>query len=216
MIKVSIHQPMYLPYPGIFNKIKNSDIFIFLDDAQYIRKYFYNRNKIKKPTGEMMIVVPIIQKHKQNLNEVQISQNVNWQKHHFRTFEHMYNTSDHFKDYKDYFERIYEKKFQYLNDLNIETMVDIMKELEINIPIYFSSKLLPDKELKSTERLIALCKKVGGDVYVSGMGGKNYMDEKLFEKEDIKIVYLNYKTKEYKQLFSDFIPNLSIVDLLFN
>jgi len=216
MTMISIHQPMYLPYPGIFNKIKNSDIFVFLDDAQYTRTYFYNRNKVKSPHGELMITVPIIKKHEQNLNEVRISQNVNWQGQHLKTLEHMYNKSDHFKDHKDYFENIYKKKWEFLNDLNIETMTHIMEELKIDVPIYFSSKLLQNVELKSTERLIALCQKVGGDCYLSGIGGENYMDKKLFEKEGIKLVYQSYITKEYKQLYPPFISNLSIVDLLFN
>jgi len=216
MTTVAIHQPMYLPYPGVFNKIKNSDVFVFLDDAQYTRSYFYNRNRVKAPDGELMLTVPVVKPHGLKLSEVRISPNVDWQERHFKTFERLYKKSDHYAEHRDYFEQVYSRRWDFLNDLNIETMRYLMEALELDVPVYYSSQLLKGEEVYATERLVAICNKLGATKYISGIGGKNYVDEGLFEREGIELVYQEYRPREYKQRFPPFIPNLSVVDLLFN
>ena len=84
-----------------------------------------------------------------------------------------------------------------------------------------SAKIVKESTLKieknSTERLVAVCKAVGADQYVAGSGSKNYMDEKLFERNNIKVVFQNYVPVVYLQrLSSTFIPNLSVIDLISN
>lgn len=215
MIKVAIHQPMYLPYPGVFNKIKNVDVFVFLDDAQYSNQYYYNRNRIKTPRGEQMLTVPVKKSFGQKLNEVQIENNILWQKKHMKALIANYSRAEHFKDHKDFFEEIYSMKWEKLHDLNMKTMTYLLEQLEITTPYHLSSQLLK-KELKGTERLVEICRKLDADVYLSGISGKDYLDLKLFEDAGIKVEFQNYKPREYKQLFGEFIPNLSIVDMLFN
>lgn len=216
MTIVGIHQPMYLPYLGIFNKMKSVDVFVFLDDVEYSSGYYYNRNRIKCPNGELMLTVPVMKKNGIRLNEIKIAQNIRWQEKHMKSLITCYEKSDHFKDYKNFFEEVYNAKWEKLHELNMKTMLYIIEQLGIEIPIYFSSELLKDYQSSGTQRLVDICIKLDADVYLSGIGGRDYLETGLFNQNDVKIEYQNYNPREYKQLYPPFIPYLSIIDLLFN
>ena len=210
---------MYLPYPGVFNKMKNVDIFVFLDDVQYSEGYFYNRNKIKTQNGALMLTVPLKKSSDKNLKEIKIENNIFWQKKHMRSIIVSYEKADHFKNYREFFEEVYNvnTKWEKLHDLNVKTLLFFMEQLNIDIPFYFSSELLKNHSpVMGTERLVEICKELDAKIYLSGIGGKDYIEKKLFEESNIGLEFQKYVPKEYKQLFGDFIPNLSIVDLLFN
>jgi hypothetical protein len=214
---VSIHQPNYLPWLGYFNKIANSDVFIFLDSVQYTTKSFINRNKIKTPRGVQWITLPCLStgRYGQLINEVEIANSKCWDRIHWNMIKGNYAKTPYFQDYKYLFESIYQKEWDNLAELN-ETLVKLICEI-LNIK---NVKFLRASELnisgKSTEMLINICKAVGGDTYLSGNGGKNYMDEQLFEKEGIKLKYSEFQHPVYNQLWGDFVPNLSVIDFIFN
>lgn len=217
MTKIAIHQPMYLPYPGVFNKMKSVDKFVFLDDANYSDGYYYNRNRIKTPNGALMLTVPIKKSSSSKLNEVKIENNILWQKKHIKSLVVYYGKSDHFNDYRDFFEEIYNTKWKKLHDLNVKTMAYLMKQLDIDTPFYFSSELLKNHPVtEGTQRLVEICKELDAEIYLSGISGRDYLDKTLFEKNNIKLEFQNYIPKRYKQLYGDFIPNLSVIDMLFN
>lgn len=219
MTKISIHQPMYLPYIGVFNKIKNVDIFVFLDDAMYSDGYYFNRNRIKTQNGALMLTVPLKKSSDKNLDKIKIENNILWQKKHMRSIILNYEKSDHFKDYRGFFEEVYnvDTRWEKLHDLNMKTMLYLMDQLNIDTPFYLASKLLKNHPpLGGTKRLVEICKELDAKIYLSGIGGKDYIEKKLFEKDCIELEFQNYVSKDYKQLYGDFIPNLSIVDLLFN
>jgi len=213
---VTIHQPMYLPYPGIFNKMKTADIFVFFDDAEYSSGYYYNRNRIKGPNGEIMLTVPVMKKKGIKLNEIEIAQNIHWQEKHLKSLISCYEKSEHFKDYQGFFEEIYSKKWSKLHDLNMKTTLYLMENLDIDVPFYFSSKLLKEGNLLGTKRLVEICKSLDAKTYLSGISGRDYLEIELFKENSIIVEYQNHTTKEYKQLYPPFISNLSIIDLLFN
>jgi len=219
MTKIAIHQPMYLPYLGIFNKMKNVDVFVFLDDAKYSDGYYYNRNRIKTPRGDLMLTVPIRKLSGEKLNEIKIENNIFWQKKHMKSLIVYYEKSGHFTDYRDFFEKVHNTnmKWKKLHDLNMTILVYLMKQLDIDTPFYFSSDLLKNyPPLKGTQRLVEICRELDVEIYLSGVSGRNYLDEKLFEENNIMLEFQKYTPKEYKQLYGDFIPNLSAIDLLFN
>lgn len=208
---------MYLPYPGFFNKIKEADIFVIGDDALYSRRAFYNRNKIKGPNGPVMITVPLIDAEGKKLNEVEIFNGIDWKKKHLKSIETFYQKADYYENYIDFFRKIYKKKWEKLFGINMETTYYIMEQIGLDKEIFFTSELLRDYEFKGkTQRIVDICKILGADEYFSGIGGKNYLEPELFEKNKISLQYQNYYPKVYKQLYGRFIPNLSIVDLLFN
>jgi hypothetical protein len=215
-MKVAIHQPNYLPYLGFFHKLSLVDTFVIMDDTQYDKK-FTNRNKIKVPGNWIWLTVPINKKHKFVANKiVEINNEENWQSDHFEKINHSYSNSEFFKkNYKTFFEKIYSKKWDHLFTLNYELIIQLIDWLDIKIEVIKESEL--NINGNSTDRLVNISKKIGAETYVSGIGGKEYMNKKMFETNNIKIEYQNFKCPIYKQVFnSEFIPNLSIIDLLFN
>jgi len=218
---VSVHQPQYLPWTGYFDKILKSDCFVFLDKVQYKHREFQNRNRIRTKTGWIWLTVPVITKgHRgQLLSEVKIDNTLDWQKTHFRSLEVSYNKAKFFKEYKNWLEEVYlEKKWERLIDLNVFIIKHILRELEIKTPIYFESELGTTQA--GTERIIEICKKLKANCYLSGIGGKDYLEEERFKQEGIELKYQEFKHPIYSQVFckdkKEFMPNLSVVDLLFN
>lgn len=213
---VSAHQVNYFPYPGFFHKILFSDVFVVLDDVQF-QYDITNRNKIVSLDGNWIrIIVPIQQKYKfSKILGVKINNNLPWKERNWKLIYESYKNAKYFHLYKDYFENLYKKDWLYIFELNYETILKVKDWLGIK------TKILKESELNisgiSTERLVNLCKKLGADTYLSGIGGKQYLNEKLFEKNKINLQYQNYIPIKYTQnLAKSFIPNLSIIDLLAN
>ena len=214
---VSIHQPNYLPWLGYFHKIANCDVFVSLDNVPYTKNSLINRNKIKTQHGARWITLSVLTKGHcgQLINDVKINNNVPWSKIHWKRLEANYAKAPHFQEYKDQFESIYQENWQTLTDLN-ETLLKLICE----ILCIKNIKFIRASELgvcgKSTALLVDICKAVGADTYLSGFGGKKYMDEELFGKEGIQLKYSGFQHPVYNQMWGDFIPNLSVIDFIFN
>lgn len=209
----SIHQPQYLPYIGFFHKLSKSDIFILLDDVPATSNDFTNRNRIRTMDGWMWLTVPVLNKNKTPVNQIKI-QSSNWGRKHWNSIIANYGKAPYFSEYSGYFKKVFEREWDMLVDLDEELLHYIAGKLNINIPFIKSSEL--GIEGAGTERLISICKEVGADSYLSGIGGKDYLDEVMFKKENIKLIYQEFQHPVYRQRFEDFEPNMSIIDLLFN
>ncbi|TET18311.1 MAG: hypothetical protein E3J78_06525 [Candidatus Cloacimonadota bacterium] len=214
---IAIHQPNYIPWPGFFYKMITSDVFVFLDDVQFSRRSFTHRNRVKgSECNAIWLTVPVCKKGKfyQNINEVLIKTTSDWQKKHFGTLLMNYANAPFFRYYKEELQRIYSQKWDRLVDLNLALLRFVMGVFKIEKNLYLSSELKAKGE--KTEKLISIIKELDGEVYLSGSGAKNYLDENLFEKEKIELAYYHYGLFVYPQLWGKFIPNLSALDLLFN
>lgn len=214
---LSIHQPNFIPWLGFFYKLKLSDSFVFLDDAQFSKNSFINRNKIRTPQGENWITLPVQSSGKfgQNINEVEIT-NYNVTKRKILSSIKMnYSKARYFSDYFGEFEDIFNKNEGNLSNLNIDLILLINKILNINTKVVLSSHL-DNIQTNSTERLISICKKMNCSIYFSGFGGSKYQDENLFAENNIELKKTDFIHPLYPQLWGDFIPNLSVIDLIFN
>ena len=214
-MKIAIHQANYFPYPGFFHKINQADVFVIQDDIKFVNKVT-NRNKIISSSGHTWINVPIKKGHQSlPIMDVKINNEIPWKKINFKKVCAGYNKTKFFHLYKDFFENLYKKEWNNIFDLNFETIKQVLIWLNIKTKIVIESEL--DVSGQHTERLVNVCKKLGADTYISGIGGKKYLDEKLFEKNKIILKYQNYNPIKYTQHMSkSFIPNLSIIDLLAN
>jgi hypothetical protein len=214
-LKAVIHQPQYFPYPGFFHKLSLADIFVIMDDVQYDKRYT-NRNRVISPRGPMWLTVPINKKQKFMPNNlVEINNDMPWRELHWKRLQLSYNNSKFFHLYKDYFRDFYEREWKLLFDLDYEALRQVISWLGLKMEIVKESGL--GIKTESTQRLLDVTKAVGADTYVAGSGSKNYMDEKLFERNNIKVEYQNYAPVKYPQhLAATFIPNLSIIDMLSN
>ncbi len=213
---ISVHQPQYIPWLGYFDKIAQSDQFVFLDNVQYKEREFQNRNKIRTKDGSIWLTVPVISKGegRQKISEVKIDNGTAWQRKHLGSLKTSYSSAAYFKEYYPFFEELLSREWVYLKDLNIETIRFSLKELTISTPISFESDL--GITSSRTERIIDICKKLKADTYLSGSGGKDYLNEALFAQNNIKLVYQDFKHPQYKQCYVPFEPYMSIIDLLFN
>ncbi len=217
MTTVSIHQPQYLPYLGFFHKIAHSDIFVVLDDVQYQRRGVQNRNKIKTGSGWQWLTVPIFyHSGQQMIQDVLINNMSNWKRDHWKALVFNYSPTPFFRKYSDKLQAVLEQDYKTLSQLNMALTETILDFLEISIPIFYSSQL--ETVGNKTQRLVSICQAVGADCYLSGPGGRKYMDLDLFARTDITVQWQQFAPPVYEQHFPEvgFIPNLSIVDVLFN
>jgi hypothetical protein len=214
---ISIHQPQYLPWDNFFKKIKKSDCFIFLDNVEFQKNGLQNRNQIKTSNGPIWLTVPIKQKLGQKISDVEIDNSKDWKKKHWKTISENYNKSKHFDSFKGNFQNIFLSNWNNLSELNIKIILEILMILNIKTKIYKASDL--KVKGKSTELLVNLCKKINSKTYMSGEGGKNYLELEKFKEAGIQVIFeKNINQKPYKQNHDNvgFVQNLSIIDNLFN
>jgi hypothetical protein len=216
----SVHQPQYIPWLGYFDKIARSDAFVFLDNVQYKTREFQNRNKIRTKDGWIWLTVPVICKGlgRQKICSTNIDNSSGWANEHLRSIKTWYAKAGFLKDYLPFFEETYSKSWERLVDLNVHIINYLLKQLSINTPLYFESQLNIDSV--HTDRIIEICQKLKADTYLSGIGGKDYLEEEKFSRAGIKLVYQEFAHPAYHQQFmrdeKDFLPFMSVLDLLFN
>jgi len=216
---VTIHQPQYLPWLGYFNKAYQADIFIILDNVQFKKNDWQNRNRIRTSQGCQWLTVPVLHDHGQAINKVKLNNTTHWRKAHFNALLMNYGKAPFFKNYIDFFESMYNKEWEYLADINIGFIEQIIQWLRIETRIVKSSDYSVTED--STQRLIDLCKQFDATTYISGSDGEKYMDIKKFEENDIRLEVQDYQHPVYPQLWTggnndNFISHMSVIDLLFN
>jgi hypothetical protein len=215
-LKVAITQSNYIPWKGFFDSIRMVDVFVLYDDMQYTKRDWRNRNLIKSPEGTKWLSIPVEVKGKyfQNISETKIS-DPSWAKQHWSTLQHTYGKLDGFSFYKSVFEELYSREYTFLSEVNFAFIKAICGILDIKTQIKWSNEfVLPEGK---TERLVHICKELGGTDYYTGPAAKNYMDENLFAKENIAVHFYDYSGyPEYEQKYPPFSHGVSILDLLFS
>jgi len=202
---------------GYFDQIYRSDVFVFYDDVQYDKHGWRNRNKIKTPKGWQWLTVPVLTRDRfgKLIYEMEIDNHTPWAEKHLKSIQANYRRSPYHDSYIKFLEEIYSTKWRYLADLDIELI-----KLIINLLGMKDKKFVRSTELNvegaRIERLIKICRLLKADIYLTGQAARNYLDEKLFAEAGINVEYQNYKHPLYPQLYGDFIPYLSVIDLLFN
>ncbi len=217
MTTIAIHQPNYIPWTGYFYKIAKCDVFVFFDDVQMPRgKSFVTRNKILAPNGPIWLTVPVKDRGKMlKINEVEIAEG-NWNEKHWKSIEVSYCKSQFFEELKEDFKAIYMKNWTNICELNVEIIKKVLELLEIDTKLVFSSDV--PAEADKENRIIEIIKHFNADTYISGKGtgSQRYVFEEEFEKKDIKLIFNEFEHPIYKQTHHGFVPNMSVLDLLFN
>jgi len=187
-LKIAIHQPEHFPYMGFFEKLKACDVFVLLDDVQYKKNNFQNRNRFLNKQGiEEWFTVQIEKGSSRRLiNEIKVSKQTLWKEKIINKLKHNFK-----KDYSFIYD------YDLLVDINKASIEYAMKKMKIEKQIVKSSDI--EKSGKKTELLISICKSLGASSYVSGIGGKNYLDIELFKKNNIELNFIN---PEIKNIYS--------------
>ena len=211
-----ILQPSYLPWLGYFAQMQRSDVFVIYDDVQYDKHSWRNRNRIKAPQGMQWLCVPVLTKGQNwpTNRAVRIDNAIVWRKKHRLSIRQNYGTVPYFSDYIDIFDELYSRFRDSLLELHRAFLNVLCNMLGLKREIIFSSDL--GVEGDTIERLIKNCHHLGANVFYEGAAGRNYINDELFTTAGIKLEYQDYQYPVYHQLYGDFIPNLSAVDLLFN
>ncbi len=207
---------MYLPWLGLFHKIALCDTYVFLDSVKYLKQDWNNRNKIKGAAGAMWLTVPVATGGTDNilLPDVRISNEHNWRTKHWRSIRSCYGRAPYFDQYAPFLEDVYRCKWESLNELDLHMLRWSLEVLGIRVQFLRASEL--DLEGTKSDLVLDMCRKLGAKTYIFGALGRDYAQVTDFERAGVDVIFQDYRHPQYPQLHGDFIPYLSIVDLLFN
>lgn len=217
MTVVVCMQPTFLPWIGLFDLIEQSDYFVFLDDLQFSNRSWQQRNRVRTNKSLEWLTVPVRLKGRsgQLINDVEINQGIFFPRKILRSLEQNYGKAKFFKEYYPSIAEIISRSTM-LCEMNIEITRYITEKLGIPNKLILSSEL--NVSGSRSDRLINICKKIGGEVYLSTKGSRDYLvqDAEIFKKNKIEVFIHNYVHPIYGQLHSPFLPYASVVDLMFN
>lgn len=218
-MKCAIHQPQFLPWPGYLHKINNTDKFVFLDNVQFRKNEFQNRNRILVAGTMKWLTVPVSFHFGDTLREIKIADDVPWRKKMLYTLDLNYPKAPYFQQFRASLANVIEREWPNLAEFNAATVRWLMKCFDIRTEIYTSSQL-PELSSDPTERLIDICRHIEADTYLSGAGGHDYLEAGEFKKAGIKLEFQEFKHPIYPQHNakegSGFVSHLSAIDGLFN
>ncbi len=212
---VAAHQPQYLPWLGYFDKISRADIFVLLDNVQFKKNEWQNRNRIKTAQGWQWLTVPVLYRYPQLINEVTINGKVRWQHQHRQAMLTNYSKAPYYHYLDEFFEDIFSRDWQLISQLNVTVVKRLARLLGIETDIFMASEL-GSFPRDPDERLIAIAGHFNADTYLAGKGGSQYMALEKYEKGAVKVIFQDYKHPVYDQLFGEFEPLMSVIDLIFN
>ena len=214
---VAIHQPNYLPYIGFFQKMALADVFVILDMVQFSRDSFTQRTRIRTKDDSMWLTIPI---EKENyykpINDVILPKDKTWFKKHKSSIVANYSRCKHFDS--SFVDEYYSgcEKFTKLQEFNERGINYLKDQIGIQTRTVRASELDLSMGLKSTDLLIEILERVGSDTYLSGLGGKKYIDESKFVAKRIELKYVDYEHFQYQQRWGGFQPHMSALDFVFN
>ena len=211
---VAIHQPHYLPWLGYLDKLDRADAFVVLDTVQFVRREHQNRNRIRTADGWTWLTVPVKSAYKAPLLEVTIDNEQTWSRKHLQALKLNYSRAPHFMEHLPFLTDTYAKLWPKLVEFCLHTLTYLKEAFGIVTPVHLASSFETHQE--PTARLIDLCKALEAETYLAGVGGRNYMDMKMFEEAKIAVEFQEFTHPVYPQCFEHFEPAMAAIDLLFN
>jgi len=215
-MKVAISQSNYIPWAGYFGIISKCDVFVFLDDVQFTSRDWRSRNSIKTADGLKWLSIPVGDSKRRRICDVKLPDS-DWNKRHKSSILTNYRGSTNYQAGIEFVNAIY-------NDLHFETLSDFnqnwIKFTAVEI-LGLKCKFLDSREIVSngigSDRILSLCKSLSATKYISGPSAASYLNVDEFSVNDIEVAFADYsKMSPYKQLHGDFVPNVSIIDMIFN
>ena len=213
---VSINQPAYLPWLGYFQRIAVSDVHVVLDDVQFEKNSFVNRNRVRAAGGATWLTVPVLTAGRFGelpIAALEIDNRAPWRRKHWATLGQAYGAAPYFADHEPFFHTVYQRDWTRLAELCAEVTRYLLDAFGIATPVVRSSDLAASGA--KDELVLDLCRKTGATTYLSGALGRDYLREELFADAGIAVAYQDYEHPEYTQLRGPFLPFMAAVDLLF-
>jgi hypothetical protein len=214
---ISIIQPCFVPWLGYFEQIALADVFVYLDDVKYTKQDWRNNNQIKSPQGIAKIFVPVRKTKEETLiNQALISYAEGWEQKLINKINACYSKAYFFEEVMELLKKVILNKYERLVDLNYNLNNAILDYVGIKTPIYFSSNI-PKNTSDKNLRLLEICQNFDKiNIFYDGKKAENFIDKDLFLQNGINVIFQNYQHKPYQQLWGDFLPYMSIIDLIMN
>ena len=216
MTTVVILQPGYLPWLGFFDQLIRSDVFVYYDDVQFDKHGWRNRNRIKSPNGPHWLTVPILHKGKfgQTNLEVEIDNRQPWARKQIATIKQFYAKSPYTRIFLPEMEELLCSGWSNLVQLDMAAVELMCEWMKVKKRMVRSSEL--DIPGAKSERLLKICRHFGARNYLSGDSATNYLDIDLFAANGISVEWQKFTHPVYSQLYGEFVPYLSMLDMLLN
>lgn len=211
-MKLGIMQPYFLPYIGYFQLIKAVDKYVIYDDVNFIKGGWINRNRILLNGNAFMINIPMQGASPfKKINEINIGENKGKL---LRTIEQAYHKAPRLDEVFPLISDIIQYDTGNLAFFLSNSLIKIKEYLQIKTEILLSSEIKKNNKLKSQDKVIAICKLLEASEYFNAIGGMELYDKKVFSKNNIELKFLKSKPIEYKQFNNEFVPWLSILDVM--
>lgn len=209
-------QPSYLAWIPLFQRMKMSDVFVYLDDVEYSKNSFHNRNRIKSPNGPVTLTVSVrYKKHsKARISEIGIAYEQAWVRKHLESIRINYSRAPFFGEVFPIVENLLRREWDSLGALNIAMIERFREYLGIDVPCHASSSLTV--EGRGNAKLVNLCKTLGATQFVVKPNTESYHPQEDFSPHGISFAYFRPEPTPYPQLYGEFVPNLSILDYAMN
>jgi hypothetical protein len=216
--RVAIVQSCYIPWKGYFDLIDRVDEFVLLDDAQFTKRDWRNRNRVKSPQGARWLTVPVQVKGRylQRIDETLVSE-PDWAERHWKTLHHAYAAAPCFEEIRPAIEAAYTRVADEprLSVVNRQLLEAIFPLLGVETAVSWSTDY-PGTGSK-TERLLEICRAADATEYVSGPSARAYLDEEAFAAHGIGVSWMDYEGyPEYEQLYPPFDHAVTVLDVLFH
>lgn len=214
-MKLAIMQPYLFPYVGYFQLINAVDKFILYDDVNYIKKGWVNRNRILVNGKAHLFTVPL-KNASQNvlIKDIELAVDEKWRKKFLQTIFYAYKNAPFFDITFSIVKEVINTKSKFLRDWHLKSYWLFMAYLDINTEIIETSRKYENINLKSQERILDICIKEKGNIYINPIGGQDLYSKELFSNKGIALNFLKSKDIIYKQFINKFVASLSIIDVM--
>ncbi len=215
-MKVAIMQPYVFPYIGYFQMMKAVDAFVLYDDVNYIKQGWINRNRILVSGKEALFTIPLKGASSfRQINEIEINRTLKDYLKIVTTLQQNYKKAPFFDEIFPLLEKVFENENRTIADFAEDSIRSINRYLGIETELLRSSIEFADtKELERANRLVEICKRLKATDYINALGGKQLYEKSFFREHDINLHFIESRTVKYPQLQSEFVPWLSIIDVL--
>ena len=217
-MKLAIMQPYVFPYIGYFQLINAVDSFVFYDDVNFMKHGWVNRNKILINGREFLFSIPLkncSQHHKINETMIANTEYTVWNNNFLKSIENSYKKSPFYHSIAQLVKDTLSKNYHLISDLAISSIQNVCRYLDLDTDIQYSSKQYAETAgQEKADRLISICHQAEATIYINPVGGVDLYSKEYFTKNGIDLFFLRSNDIEYKQFDNEFIPNLSIIDVL--
>lgn len=209
---LAIMQPYFFPYLGYFQLLAAAETFVFLDDVNYQKGGWINRNRIKRDGEECWFSIPVRNaSHRRKISETKVAEDMNWREDLLRQLEYAYRDAPYRTEVLDLVLRVLKFETEHIAHIAKRSVVEVLKRLNCSVDLVWTSAIYENSHLKGQDRVIDICKCNEASTYINASGGRSLYDERTFFEEGISLGFLQPVANSYSGLRGN---TLSIIDIL--